>query len=57
MIESAPQTIKATAVTPTEEKRPAHTLQAWVDELYGDNKPQNVVETLLADRRQEETRN
>lgn len=31
-------------------------LQSWVDQLYGDNKPKNVVETLLAERRQEAAR-
>lgn len=34
---------------------PATDLQAWVDQLYGDNKPTNVVETLIAERRQEAT--
>jgi hypothetical protein len=28
-------------------------LQAWVDQLYGDNKPVNVVDSLIAERRQE----
>lgn len=28
-------------------------LQAWVEELYYDQKPQNVVEDLIAKRRQE----
>lgn len=34
---------------------PATDLQAWVDQLYGGNKPTNVVETLIAERRQEAT--
>ena len=28
-------------------------LQKWVDQLYGDNKPKQVVETLIAARREE----
>ncbi len=32
---------------------PTTDLQAWVDQLYGGNKPTNVVETLIAERRQE----
>jgi hypothetical protein len=28
-------------------------LQDWVSELYGAKKPENVVETLIAERRQE----
>jgi protoporphyrinogen oxidase len=28
-------------------------LQDWVSELYGEKKPENVVETLLAERREE----
>jgi plasmid stability protein len=52
-MEAEARTIIATAVMQTEEKRPAQTLQTWVDQLYGDHKPQNVVETLLAERRQE----
>jgi len=28
-------------------------LQDWVSELYGAKKPKNVVETLIAERRQE----
>ena len=28
-------------------------LQAWVDELYDNRKPFNVVDTLLSERRQE----
>lgn len=32
---------------------PASSLQDWVDDLYGTKKPKNVVETLIAERRQE----
>lgn len=32
---------------------PASSLQDWVDDLYGSKKPENVVETLIAERRQE----
>ena len=28
------------------------TLQTWVDELYGEQKPHNVVDALLVERRQ-----
>ncbi len=28
------------------------TLQTWVDELYGNQKPRNVVDALLIERRQ-----
>ena len=28
-------------------------LQAWVDELYGNRKPSNVVDDLISERRQE----
>ncbi len=31
----------------------ATALQNWVDELYGGQKPQNVVESLIQERRQE----
>jgi plasmid stability protein len=31
----------------------AQALQAWVDELYGTNKPQGVVDDLIAERRRE----
>jgi plasmid stability protein len=29
------------------------TLQTWVDELYGEQKPRNVVDALLSERRHE----
>ncbi|MCP4362356.1 MAG: type II toxin-antitoxin system VapB family antitoxin [Chloroflexi bacterium] len=32
---------------------PASSLQDWVDDLYGSKKPENVVETLIAERREE----
>lgn len=31
-------------------------LQEWVDELYGPNKPTNVVDELIAERRREAAR-
>jgi plasmid stability protein len=31
-------------------------LQAWVDELYGDQKPAHVVDDLIKERRQEAAR-
>lgn len=34
-------------------KRPATDLQDWVDTLYGQHKPRDVVETLIQERRQE----
>lgn len=33
--------------------KPAASLQDWVDELYGANRPKDVVETLIAERRKE----
>ena len=30
-----------------------HGLQGWVDQLYGDAKPANVVDDLIAERRRE----
>jgi hypothetical protein len=35
------------------EPLPASSLQDWVDDLYGSKKPKNVVETLIAERREE----
>ncbi len=31
----------------------AEALQAWVDELYGNKKPEGVVDDLIAERRRE----
>lgn len=31
----------------------AHSLQRWVERLYGGNKPVDVVDTLLEERREE----
>ena len=38
-----------------QKKTPATALQQWVDELYGQQRPDHVVETLIAERRQEAT--
>jgi hypothetical protein len=35
------------------EPLPTSSLQDWVDDLYGAKKPKNVVETLIAERREE----
>ncbi len=46
-----------TAVITAEESAPsASALPDWVDALYGPDKPQQVVETLLAERRREAQR-
>lgn len=37
-------------------KKPASALQAWVDKLYGRDKPGRVVETLIRERRREAAR-
>ncbi|HFQ94898.1 MAG TPA: hypothetical protein ENK32_12860 [Anaerolineae bacterium] len=43
-----------TAVAAQEDKKlPAAALQNWVDQLYGQEKPQNVVDDLVAERRRE----
>ncbi|MEM7119363.1 MAG: type II toxin-antitoxin system VapB family antitoxin, partial [Chloroflexota bacterium] len=34
-------------------KEQADSLQSWVEQLYGDQKPSNTVETLIAERRDE----
>ena len=44
--------ITEAVMTNKEELSPAE-LQAWVDELYNNQKPKNVVETLIRERRQE----
>lgn len=36
-----------------ERRASAQALQAWVDELYGKNKPEGVVDELIAERRRE----
>jgi len=36
-----------------QKKSPGANLQQWVDELYGKQKPNHVVKTLIAERRQE----
>ena len=35
---------------------PATELQDWVDEIYGARKPANVVDTFIAERREEDSR-
>ena len=43
-----------TEITTQDEREASGTsLQEWVDELYGDMKPENVVEELILERRQE----
>ena len=36
-----------------DDKLSAAALQDWVDQLYGEQKPDNVVESLIAERRHE----
>ena len=43
-----------TEVTTKEERaESAASLQDWVDQLYGDSRPANVVDELIAERRNE----
>ncbi len=43
-----------TEVTTQEERADSATsLQEWVDELYGGSRPENVVDKLISQRRQE----
>lgn len=45
--------IDLTAVVTQTPYLPPADLQLWVDQLYGTEKPINVVDTLIAERRQE----
>ena len=44
--------LTAVILTPTTTTSPIN-LQKWVAQLYGEHKPNQVVETLIAERRQE----
>ena len=39
-----------------ETRKPLADLQKWTDELYGGNKPRNVVDEFIAERRREAQR-
>ncbi len=52
-MEAEAREILTAAVTQEDDKLSAAALQNWVDQLYGQQKPANVVETLIAERRQE----
>ncbi len=52
-MEAEARTILTTVVSSENNKVSATSLQSWVDQLYGQQKPRNVVETLIAERRQE----
>lgn len=52
-MEAEARTILTAVVTQDIPLLPVIDLQAWVDQLYGNNKPTNVVDTLIAERRQE----
>jgi len=48
--------ILTAVVTAEDNKLSAAALQNWVDQLYGQAKPENVVEELIAERRNEAAR-
>lgn len=52
-MEAEAREILTAAVWAEEEVLAATALQAWVDQLYGEQKPDNVVDSLIAERRQE----
>jgi plasmid stability protein len=52
-MEAEARAILTETVMADESGMSAADLQTWVDTLYNGQKPENVVETLLAERRQE----
>jgi hypothetical protein len=52
-MEAEARYILTTTVMESESMVSAESLQLWVDELYADQKPTQVVEELIADRRRE----
>jgi hypothetical protein len=56
-MEAMVRAIKKAAVSAEQtEKRSLAEVQKWVDEIYGDKKPKNVAEDLIAERRREARR-
>ena len=52
-MEAEVREILARATRETSEKPDPAALQAWVAQLYGQNKPKGVVDELIRDRRKE----
>ena len=52
-MEAEARTILAAATEPEDTKMSVDALQLWVDQLYGDSKPTDVVADLIAERREE----
>jgi hypothetical protein len=52
-MEAEARSILAAACSDNDDTMPASALQDWVDRLYGDNKPTNVVSELISERRSE----
>lgn len=52
-MEAEAREILTNAVQAEDETLSANALQRWVDQLYGQQKPDNVVDTLISERRQE----
>ncbi|HID52031.1 MAG TPA: hypothetical protein EYP41_08345 [Anaerolineae bacterium] len=55
-MEAEAREILTAVVTAEDNKLSAAALQNWVDQLYGQAKPENVVEELIAERRNEAAR-
>ena len=56
-MEAMVRAIKNAAVSAQQtEKMSLAEVQKWVDEIYGDKKPKNVAEDLIAERRREARR-
>ncbi|MFQ5421565.1 MAG: plasmid stabilization protein [Anaerolineae bacterium] len=52
-MEAEARAILTKAVMNEADKLSATALQNWVNQLYGDQKPTDVVDSLIADRREE----
>ena len=52
-MEAEARTILTAATNPKDTKISVDALQRWVDQLYGEQKPSNVVADLIAERREE----
>ncbi len=55
-MEAEAREILTAVVTSDDNKLSAAALQSWVDQLYGQAKPENVVDDLIAERRNEAAR-
>lgn len=55
-MEAEARAILAEGCSEVEAPVSASDLQRWVDQLYGGNKPKNVVDDLIAERRREAER-